>query len=248
MTRFLANGNSPVSAVHFFIKGLIWLAKPPLRRFLIVPIAINFSLYSVAFALGYFYLPPLVAHAIPSWLDWLTWLIKPLFFISFIVVGYFTFSLLANLIAAPFYGVLAEKTQALLWQAEGIAAPENPAPPSSTMMWGELKRLGYLLKWMTALVAISLIPGLNLLAPLLWAMFGAWACALEFFAYPLENQGLAFQAQKSLLQSRRFGTLSFGGLVMLGLSVPLLNTLISPAAVIAATLYSHAIRQASTMP
>jgi CysZ protein len=104
-------------------------------------------------------------------------------------------------------------------------------------MLGELRRIGYLGKWMLGLLIVSMIPGLNLLAPVLWAAFGAWGCALEFFAYPLENKGLLFPAQKILVGRVRLGALSFGGLVLVGLGVPFLNLLVAPAAVIAATLY-----------
>jgi CysZ protein len=59
----------------------------------------------------------LIAQFIPAWLQWLDWLIYPLFFIGFFVAGFFTFTLIANLIASPFYGGLAAKTQHILVKA-----------------------------------------------------------------------------------------------------------------------------------
>jgi len=93
------------------------------------------------------------------------------------------------------------------------------------------------------LLILSIIPGLNVIAPFLWALFGAWGMALEYLAYPLENQGVLFSEQKALVKSVRLGALSFGGLAVLGLTVPVLNIIVAPAAVIGATLYFHDIKR-----
>jgi CysZ protein len=58
-------------------------------------------------------------------------------------------------------------------------------------------------------------------------------------AYPLENQGLLFKQQKEQAKTRRLGVLSFGGLTLLGLSIPVLNLIVAPVAVIAATIYLY---------
>jgi len=39
----------------------------------------------------------------------------------------------------------------------------------------------------------------------------------------------------------QFGAVSFGGMVMFSLSLPIFNLVVAPAAVIAATLYTHAL-------
>jgi CysZ protein len=67
--------------------------------------------------------------------------------------------------------------------------------------------------------------------------------ALEFMAYPLENEGVLFSEQKQLAKDMRLGTLSFGGIVMAGLTLPLFNLIVAPAAVIGATLYVNDIKQ-----
>jgi len=67
--------------------------------------------------------------------------------------------------------------------------------------------------------------------------------ALEYLAYPLENHGVLFSEQKELVKSVRLGALSFGGLAVLGLTIPVLNIVVAPAAVIGATLYFNEIKQ-----
>jgi CysZ protein len=245
----LAKTNNPIYATQCLFKGVRWLGKAPLRKFLVMPILINLVLYSIAFVLAYVYLLDFIAHWIPTWLHWLAWLLKPLFFICFMLVGFFTFTVLANLIASPFYGKLAEKTRELLVESrppqeqpeETEIESEMTKPNALHSMLGELRRMAYFLKWAVLLVIISLIPGLNLISPFLWAIFGAWGCALEFFAYPLENKGLLFLEQKSVIANVRWGALSFGGIVLAGLGLPVFNLVVAPVAVIAATFYIYEI-------
>ncbi len=236
--QFNKKGNNPVLAIGFLFKGLTLLAKPELRKFIIIPMLINVVLYSAALTLGYFYISDLINQFIPSWLQWLSWVLWPLFFVSFFIAGFFTFSVVANLLAAPFYGKLSAKTLAMV---DGKSL-ENVEQPLAKVLVAETKRIGYLVTRALPLLILSIIPGLNVIAPFLWALFGAWGMALEYLAYPLENEGVLFSEQKVLVKSVRFGALSFGGLAVLGLTIPVLNIIVAPAAVIGATLYFKEIK------
>ena len=235
---FDKKGNNPVLAVGYLLKGLILLTSTSLRSFILIPILINVVLYSAALTLGYYYISDLINQFIPSWLHWLSWVLWPMFFISFFIAGFFTFTVLANLLASPFYGKLSSKTVVLV--SNTVAeAKEQPLP---LVVSAELKRATYLLTRAIPLVILSFIPGLNVLAPFLWALFGAWGMALEYCAYPLENAGVLFTEQQQLLKSVRLGALSFGGVAALAITIPVLNILIAPAAVIGATLYVNDIK------
>lgn len=231
----LKNGNSPLFAVQCLWEGVRMLARPELRNYLLIPLFINMVLYTGGFVLGYHMVSALIHQFIPDWLSWLNWILWPLFFVSFLVVGFFSFALLANLIAAPYYSRLSAKTLALI---------SGQPQPAAELAWdkvffGELHRIGYLLLRVLPLLLLFAIPAVNLLAPLLWAGFAAWGMALEFMAYPLEQRGLPFAGQKQFLQQVRWGALSFGGLTSLGLTLPLVNLLIGQAAVIGATIYVY---------
>lgn len=236
---FDKKANNPVLAVGYLFKGLNLLTSTSLRSFILIPVLINLVLYGVALTLGYYYISDLINQFIPSWLNWLSWVLWPLFFISFFIAGFFTFTVLANLLASPFYGKLSAKTLSLV--ATKLVDGKEQALPQ--VVSAEVKRAIYLLTRAIPLVIISFIPGVNVLAPFLWALFGAWGMALEYCAYPLENAGLLFTDQQQLLKSVRFGALSFGGAAVLGLTIPVLNILIAPAAVIGATLYVNDMKQ-----
>jgi len=237
--KFSNKGNNPVLAASYLFKGLALLSSAPLRHFILIPILINLVLYSAALTLGYYYIDSLINAFIPSWLHWLHWLLWPLFFVSFFIVGFFSFTVLANLLAAPFYGKLAAKTLTLI-NPDAIAVSEQPL---TKVILAETKRVLYILRLAIPLLILSFIPGLNLIAPLLWAIFSAWSMSLEYMAYPLENAGILFIEQKQLLKNIRWGALSFGGIAVLGLSIPLINIIIAPAAVIAATIFVNEVNE-----
>lgn len=224
--------NSPAFALHCMQQGFVYLQRPELRRYLWIPLAINLVLYSVAFVAGYAAMNHWLPLLIPDWLTWLSWVLWPLFFVSFMLMSFFTFTLLANLIASPWYSALSNHALSLI-NGQSYTPVE--------LVWhkaifGELKRLGYLALRLLPLIVLSVIPVINSVAPILWALFGAWALAMEFVSYPAENRGLGFQQQKQLVQSNRLGMLSLGFMVNLGLMIPVVNLVIGQTAVIAATL------------
>jgi CysZ protein len=226
------------------ITGYLWkalklLKTPVLRPFLLIPFLINIILYTIAFILGYVYLDHWITQAIPAWLFWLRWLIYPLFFVSFCTVGFFSFTLLANVIAAPFYAKLAAKTLTLI-NAPVLATHE----PTLREIWqAEFKRLSYVLMRTLPLLLLFVIPVVNIAAPIVWFLFSAWCVALEYFAFPLENQGILFPQQKEKLNTMKLSALSFGSFITLGLSIPFINVIVAPVAIIAATLYTQAHTQ-----
>ncbi|MDD1609206.1 MAG: sulfate transporter CysZ [Methylococcaceae bacterium] len=234
----IKKANNPLIATGFLFKGLKLLTNPKLRAFILIPILINIVLYSVALALGYYYVDELITRAIPDWLHWLNWILWPLFFIGFFVISFFSFTVLANLIASPFYGLLAARTQSLISGDAQIVEQ-----PISQVLIAESKRVLYIITRMLPLLILFLIPVINVIASFVLAVFGAWCLAMEYLAYPLENEGLLFVEQKQLLKSVRLGALSFGGVTMLGLTLPVLNIIIGPAAVIGATLYLYEMRE-----
>jgi CysZ protein len=237
----LKPGNNPLFALSCLLQGLKLTTHPQLRKYLLIPLFINLVLYSGAFVLGYFSVSGLIEHFIPAWLAWLHWILWPLFFISFLIIGFFSFTLLANLIAAPYYSELATKALELI-SGQSLNRAELPW---NKVFFGELQRLRYILLRTLPLVLLSFIPVVNMIAPLLWAVFAGWSMAMEYLAYPLEHRGLAFTEQKQFLQQSRWGALSFGGLASLGLTVPILNLVIGQAAVIGATIYVYSLAESA---
>jgi CysZ protein len=232
----LPSPNHPRLSAVYLLRGLRMLATPGLRRFVWAPLLANLVLYGAALYTGIHYFSIFMQWLLPAWLGFLAWVLWPIFALAFVLVLYFTFTVVANLVGSPFYGRLAEKT----WvRVQGRAElPEQPLGKEvAAGIATELKRIGYFVTRAVPLLILFAIPGLNLVAPFLWMAFNAWFLALEYLAYPLELQGVGFEQQREKAKAMRTGVLGFGGAAMLGLAVPGLNILIPPAAVVGATLY-----------
>ena len=233
MSRSLATG------AGYVLTGLRWLPKAGLRGFVAIPLLINTVLFGVGiwWSAGQFErFDQYVQGLLPTWLAWLHWLLWPLFILTALVVLVYTFTVVANLIAAPFNGLLAERV-------ERLATPGAPRP-ATPLNWKDLalspltevRKLLYFIGWAIPLLLLSFVPVVNAIAPLLWALFSAWMLALEYADYPLGNRGLNFREQRRFLRRHWPLTLGFGGMTLLLTLIPILNFLVMPAAVIGATL------------
>lgn len=238
--------NSPAHATSSLLKGVMLLSKPGLRRFVWAPILVNLVVYGVGFWLAVQGIGVFIEWAIPAWLDWLRWLLWPLLAVSFLLVMVFTFTLVANLIAAPFYGLFAERlVEKVLGIPTGESAGTSQIKSTIVGSLSEIKRLRYYLVRAVPLLLLFIVPGINLFAPILWILFSAWFLALEFTAFPLEQDDVLFPDQLARLKGNRLGLVTFGGLVMFCLAIPVFNIFVPPAAIAGATVYLAGNRSAS---
>ena len=230
--------NNPVTGAGYFLRGLTLIGQPRIRRFVILPLGINILIFAglIWLAWGQFgqfmdWLMP----SLPEWLTWLSWLLWLVFGLMAFIVIFFAFSLLANLVGAPFNGYLAAAVERHL-TGENPPGSARPFLQEFTLaLLGELRKIGYFLLFAIPLLILSFIPVLNLAAPVLWALFGAWMLSLEYLDYPLGNHGLTFPEIRQRLRRQRFLSLGFGAAVMLATLIPVFNFLIMPVAVAGAT-------------
>lgn len=232
--------------------GLGALRTPGLRRFVILPVVIStavFALIIAAMVLGFGALMDWLLAWLPDWLDWLQWLLWPLFVLVALLVAVYSFTLLANLLGAPFNGLLAARYEGLLL---GKPPPQdNRALPVVILnsILHELRKLGYLVRWLLPAALLFLVPGINLIAPFTWIVLGMWLLAVEYAGYPMDNHVIGAVSQRRILARRRGLALGFGAGVMLISSVPVLNLLAMPAAVLGATrLWCEGEAGGQTMP
>lgn len=213
---------------------LIW--RPELRPYVILPILVNLLIFSLLTWLGYLGFEGLMDRFLPqaSWLHWLRWLLWPLFAISILLLVFFGFTALANLLAAPFNARLSQRVE---WLLTG-QSHQDPRPLLKTIaptIFSELRKLAWILPRALFFLILFVIPGINLAAPLLWFLFGAWCLAIEYSDYPLGNRGQGFGQQQPQLKARRLNAYGFGSGVTLLMAIPLVNLAAMPAAVAGAT-------------
>lgn len=231
--------NNPITGAGYLIEGLRLLNRPGIRPFVWMPLLVNILVFSLLVWTGVHEFERLLSWLLPesSWLSYLRWLVWPLFAASAVLLIFYTFTVIANLIAAPFNGLLAEKVEQSLGgetpTGEGsIRALLKDLLPSIA---SELRKLSYFLLRAVPLLILFLIPGINLVAPVLWLLFNAWYMALEYADFPMANHGLKFSAQHARMKKIRLTALGFGGALTLLMLVPILNFVAMPAAVAGAT-------------
>lgn len=221
-------------------QGLRLVLRPGLRRFVVLPLLVNLGLFAgfIYYAVSRFegWVDRLMP-GLPEWLGFLEYLLWPLFVVLVLLIVFFTFTLVANLLAAPFNGFLSEKVEVVL-RGEDAAPPfrwsELLAMVPRTLA-RELRKLGYFLPRALGLLLLSLIPGVNVLAAPLWLLFGIWMMAVQYIDYPADNHKVSWNDMMGWLRARRWSSLGFGASAYLALLVPGLNLLMMPAAVAGAT-------------
>lgn len=230
---------TPKNGLQYFFEGFSIMMRPGLKRFVFMPIIVNTIVLGGAFTWLFFQVDGWVNYLLsflPSWLHWLSYLLWPLILASIILIfGYF-FTTLANIIAAPFNGFLAEKVEEEL---SGIPAKNTPwsdfIKDIPRMINRELVRLGYYLPRVIVLLVISFIPMINIISPLLWFLFGSWMMVIQYCDYAFDNHKISFQKMKTTLKKDRFANMPFGAAVSIITMIPIINLFIMPAAVCSGT-------------
>jgi len=229
--------------VFSFIKGFLdvfsafgLLLQPGIRRFVLIPFFINLGLFSLATKLLSDQLDIWMQKLLPDWLGWLEWLIVPLFWIAMMLIVFYTFTVIANLIAAPFNSILSAKIEAHLTgrKPEDINS-DNFIKLLFRTLKSETQKIIYAIKWFIPLIIVTFIPILNIVSPFLWILFAAWFFALEYNDYPLANRGLFFDDIKSYNRKNRMRSLGLGSAVFVLTSIPVINFFAMPVAVAGAT-------------
>src|SRR5690606_5093358 len=145
----MANALTPLRGPEYLREGWQRIRQPGLRRFLIIPLILNLTLFVALIGWGArqfnYWMDRLMPH-LPEWAGFIGWLLWPLFALVVLLVLFFGFSIVANLIASPFYGFLAEK---IAEQERGLVSPPTGwreilmvAPLS---LGREFRKIGYYL-------------------------------------------------------------------------------------------------------
>lgn len=221
------------------LDGFKLIFKPGIRLFVVVPLLINSLLFSLVIYFGAYKIIDL-SHWLTSrwhWAEWLVWIIWPLFVIISITVVFYCFTLVANLIAAPFNGYLAEAVEYHLagMRPEGSANLSGLTREILVSLKNELHKFSYFMIRAIPLLILFLIPMLNTVAPFVWMVFCSWLLALEYLDFPMSNHGIHFAEIREKLKPHRDLCLGFGLAALLLTMIPFVNFLAMPVAVTAAT-------------
>ncbi len=231
---------APLRGPEYLKEGWRVVRQPGLRRFIVIPLLLNLTLFAALISWGInqfnLWMARLVPQ-LPEWLGFVEWLLWPLFALVVLLVLFFGFTLVANLIASPFYGFLAEKVAE---QERGLVSP--PTTYGEILMTvprsigRELRKISYYLPRLLVLLLLTLVPVVNLIASPLLLLFGVWMMAVQYVDYQADNDKVSFIDMLRWMKGRRGLSLGFGLPVYVGMLIPLVNLLVMPAAVAGSTI------------
>ncbi len=227
-----------------FLKGFGLLAAPGVRLWVIIPLLLNLALFVglTLYAMQQFEdLMGWLLNYLPGWLEFIAWLFRILFGLLLAVCYAYTFTLVGNLIASPFYGLLANAVYIKLSgkQDEAPLTFKTASAIAGQAFVREVQKLGYFLPRLLGVLLLclilSFIPLVNFVVPAIAFAWGAWSLALQYLDYPADINCVNFKTVRQRAGSDKGLSLTFGSIVLLGSTVPLLNLLVMPAAVAGAT-------------
>jgi CysZ protein len=204
---------------------------------MLIPLLGNVLIFSLAAVCAIVGTDVAIDHWLPEMPAWLRGSIHLIVLIGLLVVSFFTFTLLGNLLLSPFNGLLAARVERALTGRAGSADATEFWTSVRRTVRQELHRLGYIGIRMLGVFALGFIPVIGLIAFPLGLLLAAWLLALEFAGNPLGNRGWDFDRQRAFLRAHRGGFLAFGFSAMGMSMVPVLNFALMPAAVAGMTVY-----------
>lgn len=134
------------------------------------------------------------------------------------------FSTLANWIAAPFNGLLAEQLEARLTGATppdtGIFGIMKDVPRIMKREWQKLA--WYLPRAIVLLVLYFILALANHRAGVV-VLFSARMLAIQYCDYPFDNHKVPFKTMRAALRTQKVANMQFGALTSLFTMIPVLN-------------------------
>ena len=221
----------------YVFKGFALITQKGIRPFVAMPLLINSLIFSGGIWLASSQVDRWMEHLLPTRLSWLEWLLWPVFIVVIFFAVFYTFTMIANIISAPFNSLLAEQIEKRL---NGLPVADfqgfKSIPSLMTRTFrSEASKLWYMAKWGILLILITIIPGVNVISPLAWTIFGAWMLAIEYADYPMGNHELFFNDELQTLKKHSAHALGFGWILSLMTAIPFLNIFAMPVGVAGGT-------------
>jgi CysZ protein len=233
---------SPIDVMSCFSEAWRLIFSAGFRRFIFIPLLLNLLIFILLSSIALDYIQTLLTSFeihLPHWLAWIKWLLLPLFILVMLIAYGYCFNLITTIIAAPFLGFLAEKVEAKITGT----APRNEslAQLIPRTFKREFTKLFYFLPRSLCMVllilALMLLPGANLVGVIIGGLWGSWCLALQFCDYTADNNQITFIQVRTQLGQQKLNSFTFGGLVLFGSMIPVINIVITPLAVAAGTIY-----------
>lgn len=216
--------------------------NPSLYKYIAIPFVINVVVFCGSVYWGFDLFGDFVGQYFAPYDTWywqvVAAAVKLLAALITLVVVFFTFTVVGNLIAAPFNDLLSEKTEALL-------TGRLNGEPFSLRQFGvdlwrvmkdEVRKMSIFILLMILILAFNFLPGIgSAFYAVCSIVLTVFFLIVEYTGYVFSRKHLGFTEQRHFIYSNKMSTLGFGLAVMCMLFIPFVQFLTIPIAVVAAT-------------
>jgi len=234
--------NSLVPAPFYVLRGALFLWKHrPLWKYAAAPSAISAAVLGLSYVTLYYlarrFLTPLTTEA---------WYLQALYYLLLVVLGllfavifFFFFARVASALAAPFNEVISQKTEELVTGSfvETPFSIVQLAGDSTRAIVHSFRVLAIYVGLLIVALLLLLVPGIG---PLLFsaagALLSAYMFAYEYLGYCMDRRRFSFREKQAFLRSHFHAVMGFGLGSVAAATIPIVNLLFIPAAVVGGTL------------
>jgi CysZ protein len=146
-----------LSGAAILVRAIQVIKRPDVRLYALVPLLINIVLFGGLIWYGYMQLSPAVdwlMSFVPGFLDFLRWILWAFITGLTTIVVFFTFTPIANIVAAPFNALLAERIEAVL-TGKPLESNTSFTEIAISSIRSQLGKLIYIMLWSIGLLLIS---------------------------------------------------------------------------------------------
>lgn len=228
--------------IQYFFDGIKQILSPNLRRYILVPIVVNIFLMIFIIIGGAYYIQQHFTSITADYPEWIIIILGGILWLLYAVVsllvGTLIFTMLTNLIASPFYGLLSEAVEEKM---EGQTIRTNTWS-QMLVLWGhtflrECRKIIYFIPWLFLCLIFLIFPLTWPLFPFIWWAIMSWIMAVQYTDYAPDNQQIPFKQMLSLLKTNTLTALGFGAATSIALTIPIFNLIVPAAAVAGGTIF-----------
>lgn len=233
MSDFVRGLAAPFRAVRLLA------TQRQLRRLAMMPLAVNIVIFLVGVPLAVWGTISLVGglvHGSGFWGDLMRGVAQVLAAVAVIFASFFLFVIIGNIVAAPFNSKLSAAVEAHL---TGVSPSGNTTvlTDATRSVTTALGRLVMFLLLYPPIFLTQFIPIVGvLLQPLLAALYAAFMLSIDFSDFAFERHIDRFGRKVGFVWRRKPLYLGFGLVAVAMAIVPIINLLLLPVGVVAATI------------
>lgn len=236
MADFLFGFTYPFRSIKFFF------SHPKLITYSITPIVINIIIYGSVFFFTYRW----IIGSIDRWIGldntgagfWFQFLHTALLIVGFILllfVCYLLFTILGNLVTAPFNEEISQRVEEIV-TGGAVGHKMGFWEDAYISIMGEAKKLAFYLFFLMLIFLLNVIPAAgNVLSAIIGTIFSFFYNALDFLDYPMTRRKMGFRQKLKVTRSGKMITYGFGAAAFLLMFLPVVNVFMKPILVVAGT-------------